>query len=217
MLKIFTMLLALTLSWVAHAEESENIDPLEPINRGIFGFNDAIDTMFLNPLGQAYGYIIPKPIINRVDDEINFLSEPRNLLNSAITGNNNDFATTTGRILINAIWGLGGLFDVATEAGISRTNHDFGDSLKFYGISSGPYLVLPILGPSSFRDTIGWSGDLLGNPFTYAFNDDVSYAIMGTTLVHNKYKYYNVSQEIQESSLDSYAAFRSIYFQKRGH
>lgn len=207
--------IALSMPSPAIADDSE-LDPLEPMNRAIYGFNQGLDTMFLNPIAQSYGFLTPQYLQDRVDDEILFFGEPVRILNSILTLNADDFATSMGRLLCNSIFGVGGLYDFASLAGLEKAEQDFGLTLKHYGIGTGPYLVLPVFGPSSFRDTLGLAGDIAGNPLSYTFSNNFNYARAGITLVNNKYKYMDAVKSVERTSLDSYSAFRSIYFQKRG-
>jgi phospholipid-binding lipoprotein MlaA len=131
-------------------------DPWEPMNRRIYNFNDVFDEYVFLPVVRAYEFILPKFAQTGVSNFFNNLWEISNLTNSLLQFKGLKFMNTCGRVLINTTVGIGGLIDVATDVeGIKRENEDFGQTLGFYGLGPGPYLVLPILGPSDVRDTSG--------------------------------------------------------------
>jgi phospholipid-binding lipoprotein MlaA len=130
-------------------------DPWEPMNRRIYMFNAVFDEYVFLPVVRAYEFILPKFAQTGVSNFFNNLWEISNLTNSLLQGKIVKVFNTIGRIAMNSTVGLGGLIDVATHEGVRRENEDFGQTLGFYGLGPGPYLVLPILGPSNLRDTGG--------------------------------------------------------------
>ena len=137
----------------SHASED---DPLEPMNRVIFGFNEVIDDNILEPVVEGYRFITPDPVEDSVSNFFNNLGEINTIVNSALQMKLDKTISSTSRFVINSSVGIFGLFDVATSLGIPRHREDFGQTLGYYGISPGPYLVLPFFGPSSFRDAPGF-------------------------------------------------------------
>ena len=130
-------------------------DPLEGFNRGVYRFNYYFDKYLYLPVVKGYAFITPDFLEDRITNFFKNLREITNLTNSILQFKGTSMAKTTGRIVINTTIGIGGLFDPATHFGIHRVNEDFGQTLGFYGVGHGPYLVLPVLGPSNLRDTTG--------------------------------------------------------------
>ena len=130
-------------------------DPLEGFNRGVYRFNYYFDKYLFLPVVKGYAFITPDFLEDCITNFFKNLREITNLTNSILQFKGKSMAKTTGRIVINTTIGIGGLFDPATHFGIHRVNEDFGQTLGFYGVGHGPYLVLPILGPSNLRDTTG--------------------------------------------------------------
>jgi phospholipid-binding lipoprotein MlaA len=134
-------------------------DPLEGFNRGVYRFNYYFDKYLFLPVVKGYAWITPDFLEDGITNFFKNLREITNLTNSILQFKGKSIAKTTGRIVINTTIGIGGLFDPATSLGIHRVNEDFGQTLGFYGVGHGPYLVLPILGPSNVRDTTGFVVD----------------------------------------------------------
>jgi len=135
-------------------------DPLESVNRRIYKFNALFDKYVYLPVVSAYEFILPVPVQDMVSNFFNNLHEVRNLVNSALQLKGGKACITGTRMVVNTTLGIGGLFDVATGIGLPKQNEDFGQTLGFYGVGPGAYLVLPIFGPSSVRDTTGLVFDL---------------------------------------------------------
>ena len=136
-------------------------DPWEPMNRRIYNFNAVFDEYVFLPVVGAYEFVLPDFAQTGVTNFFNNLGEIDNLLNSLLQFKMVKFFNTIGRIGLNSTIGLGGLCDVATHAGVKRENEDFGQTLGFYGIGPGPYLILPVAGPYNLRDATGWVVDLV--------------------------------------------------------
>jgi phospholipid-binding lipoprotein MlaA len=134
-------------------------DPWEPMNRGIYNFNAVFDQYVFLPVVRGYEFVLPEFAQKGVSNFFKNLTEVTNLMNSLLQFKVDKFGSTTSRIVINTTLGVGGLFDVATTGGFQRSNEDFGQTLGYYGLGPGPYLVLPILGPSNLRDTAGLAVD----------------------------------------------------------
>jgi phospholipid-binding lipoprotein MlaA len=134
-------------------------DPWETMNRGIYNFNAVFDQYVFLPVVRGYEFVLPEFAQKGVSNFFKNLTEVTNLMNSLLQFKVDKFGSTTSRIVINTTLGVGGLFDVATAGGFQRANEDFGQTLGYYGLGPGPYLVLPILGPSNLRDTAGLAVD----------------------------------------------------------
>ena len=156
------LLLCLALTGCATTSGSrdrENDDPLEPMNRAVFNANDAIDTAIMKPFAEGYRDIVPQFFRDRIRAFVDNLQEPRIFVNNLLQLRINDAGFTFARFYVNSTLGLAGLFDIASEHGLPRQTGDFGQTLAVWGVDSGPYLVLPLFGPSNFRDAFGSAVD----------------------------------------------------------
>ena len=131
-----------------------NPDPWERVNRVVFSFNDTVDTYTLKPLATAYNRVLPEPVNDGVSNVFRNLGEPKNLFNHALQGKLHEASVDLSRFLLNSTLGVAGLFDVATRMGLAHEAQDFGITLGVWGVESGPYVVLPLMGPSTVRDTL---------------------------------------------------------------
>lgn len=148
------------------AQAAEN-DPLEPMNRAIFVFNDALDQAVLKPISEVYNQFTPDPFERGVRNFFGNIGEIRNATNNLFQGKWRETATSSGRFLINTTVGIGGLFDVATKIGLPVEREDFGQTLGRWGVPTGPYLVIPVVGPSTIRDGSGTLADVWLSPLQY--------------------------------------------------
>lgn len=203
---------------VATSEYWERNDPLETLNRGTFFINDALDTMFIRPAADFYRILVPRPIRGGIRNALANLREPVTLLNDGLQGNLPRAGNTAARFAINTTLGVGGLFDAATDMGFPREREDFGQTLGVWGIDEGPYLVLPLLGPSNFRDTIGVVVDYVSDPWQYVLTGDVRPVVTARTIIaviDAREGLLEVVDQINRTSLDPYATIRSAYRQRR--
>jgi phospholipid-binding lipoprotein MlaA len=203
----------------ATAEYWERNDPLETLNRGTFFVNQAADTMFIRPAAELYRYLIPAPVRQVVRNGLANLREPVTFGNDLLQGNVGRAGDTAARFAINTTLGVAGLFDVATDFGFPRQREGFGDTLAVWGIDSGPYLVLPILGPSNFRDTIGFAVDWFSDPWSYIASNngarDVVAPRTALEVLDLRENLIETIDQVQRTSLDPYATLRSAYRQRR--
>lgn len=203
----------------AKAEFEQLNDPLEPTNRAIFSFNDALDKVLIKPIAQLYHFILPDFVEERITVFLHNLDEPLTFVNDLLQGEPDRASTTFGRFLANSTFGVGGLFDVATDAGMPRHTEDFGQTFAVWGIGEGPYLVLPVLGPSNVRDGFGLLGDTFGDPVTIGLNQaNVSGLELGRLLLTGidlRARNLDTVEQLRRESLDYYATVRSAYRQNR--
>ncbi|MBS0271494.1 MAG: VacJ family lipoprotein [Proteobacteria bacterium] len=197
----------------------EDDDPWEPMNRGIFAFNDFLDEIFFDRIAAMYKGVVPEFFRERVGYVLRNLSEPIVLANNLLQGEMGDAEDTLRRFLINSTVGIGGLFDISTGLDIPYKKEDFGLTLASWGIQPGPYLVLPILGPSTLRDTVGRIGDYGFDPINWwAYLDDravYSYTRSGMQLLDAKADNIEIIKELKTKALDPYLAFREWYLARR--
>lgn len=204
---------------LAQSEAEDVNDPLEGFNRAVFSFNQGFYDFVLGPLSDVY-LILPTHARTAVGSVLDNLSSPVVLLNDILQGEPVRAFSTARRFVINTVFGLGGLADVATSFGIEEHDEDFGQTLAVWGVGEGFYLVLPILGPSNPRDAIGkflvdpWV-DPVGNYLLDHGHDEAYWARFGTSAVHDFSLINDDLDQLESTSVDYYAAVRSLYRQKR--
>ena len=194
-------------------------DPLEEINRATFAVNKGIDTVLLDPATEVYRFVIPQGPRAGIRNALNNLKSPVYLANEVLQGDFDDAWIVIKRFLINSFTGFGGILDTASWEGIDYIPEDFGQTLASWGVDSGPYIVWPVLGPSTLRDSVGFAVDSLIDPVMWTLNDAEQDALMyqrtGLTVLSIKDLLMDQMNDLYDSSLDPYAAFRSVYFQRR--
>lgn len=195
-------------------------DPIEPINRITFGVNSFLDDVLFDPISAMYVGVVPEFLRERVGYFLRNLSEPIVLVNNVLQGEMQDAEDTLRRFAINSTVGLGGIFDVSTDLDIPYKREDFGLTLASWGFEEGPYIVLPILGPSNLRDTIGRIGDYSFDPINWwAYsNDDTavySYTRTAVQVLDAKSDNIEIITDLKTNSIDPYVTFRSWYTERR--
>jgi phospholipid-binding lipoprotein MlaA len=197
-------------------------DPLEPINRPVFAFNETFDHYVELPIAGFYILWMPKPLSNGLNDFLTNIELPIVFTNDVLQGQARRAGETLGRFTLNTTIGLGGFFDVATKHGLPYHHADMGQTLSMYGVSDGPFLVLPIVGPDPPRDLAGDIFDLAIDPLTYLPTGAHKKRRAGVTIgVHSASPFQTnarnvvLREELQKSSLDPYVTMRSVYRQIR--
>jgi phospholipid-binding lipoprotein MlaA len=193
-------------------------DPYESFNRKMFDINDTLDRNVALPVAKAYTHVVPEPGRDGVHNFLTNLNAPVTLANDLLQLEPKRAVQTVGRALVNTTIGLGGLIDVATPMGIPAHEEDFGETLALWGVGEGPYLVLPLLGPSNPRDLTGRIVDIGFDPLTYAGMREKD-LWMGSrqllTLLDERSRNIDTMDELRRSSVDLYATLRSLYRQHR--
>jgi phospholipid-binding lipoprotein MlaA len=194
----------------------ENNDPLEPMNRAIFDFNDTAYTNVLFPVARGYNAVLPDPARTGIHNALGNLGEPVAFMNKTLQGDFSAAGTTVARFLLNSIFGFGGLIDVASHNDLPEPKAtDFGATLHTYGVGEGPYLVVPILGPNDVRDTAGSAVDGEASPwgFVWTYPEQIGvYAVGG---IDQESRAMNQYLDAKKSSVDFYAFIRSSWRQNR--
>ncbi|MEO1191771.1 MAG: VacJ family lipoprotein [Pseudomonadota bacterium] len=200
-------------------------DPLEFVNRFTFAINDALDTVILQPVAATYRFLLPDPVQDSIRNASRNLGAPVVLFNDLFQGEWERAETTAMRFLINSTLGVVGLFDVAAEWGYEYHTEDFGQTLAVWGVGEGFYLVLPILGPSSARDTAGIVVDSFLDPWPYVLDyatdltdDEITYIFLGRraiTGIDLRARNIEVIDSLKADSIDYYSRLRSLYRQNR--
>lgn len=192
-------------------------DPLEPVNRVLFQFNDRLYFWVLKPVKTGYSYVLPAELRESLGNFFNNLSAPIRLINNLLQGRFRDAGVVLSRFVINSTAGVYGLADVALqEYNLEPRLADFGQTLGFYGIGEGLYIVWPLLGPSNIRHSVGLVGDRLVSPVSYMdMTSDQSVLYYGVNRINNLSLNPGVYEEIKKFSLDPYVAARQSFFDFR--
>ena len=196
-------------------------DPIEPWNRAMYDVHQAIDTAVLRPVAVAYRAVLPQPVRTGVSNVLSNLRSPVILMNDALQGETGRFGTTLQRFLLNSTVGIGGIMDVAKDLGLPPHTEDFGQTFAVAGVEEGPFLFIPILGPSNPRDLAGFAAGIAADPFTWLtygnrdLADTLNYIRAGTTVVSTRESLLDTLDDVQRTSLDPYATLRSAYRQQR--
>lgn len=191
-------------------------DPFEPFNRAMYTFNDKFDRYLLKPVAKGYRAVVPRPARRGVSNFFGNLREPMYLANNVLQGKFSNAAASLGRFLTNTTFGLFGLFDVATHLGLERRDEDFGQTLAVWGLSDGPYLVLPFFGPSNIRDGIGLYGDLQLYPPTQVHDESTRWILYGTETVDTRARLLEAGDILEQAAgRDPYVFVREAYRQRR--
>ncbi|MBU6502013.1 MAG: VacJ family lipoprotein [Burkholderiales bacterium] len=203
------------LSGCATGPNANPRDPLEPFNRGVYKFNDAVDRAVLKPVATAYVKVTPSVVRTGVNNFFGNLGDAWSAVNSVLQLHGQDAAESIMRFSFNTVFGLGGLLDIAGEAGLPRHKEDFGLTLARWGMPTGPYLVLPLLGPSDLRDTaalpVDWQGGLIRH-VTPTTDRNELYLLQ---TVSTRANLLGASSLLEQAALDQYSFTRDVYLQYR--
>jgi phospholipid-binding lipoprotein MlaA len=203
-------------------------DPWEDFNRAVFEFNRFFDMVLLRPLAEIYNAAVPDPVQQGVHNFLVNITNPITFINNVLQADGSSSMDTLARLLINTTLGLGGLFDVAAHFGFEDRPTDLGITLGKAGIESGPYLMLPIFGPATVRDALGWGVDFIGDPVNYYLRHShavnrhhhhrgkrLVYARSVADMVDRRVNALDFTRKVEETSTDPYVTYRSYYLQHR--
>ena len=190
-------------------------DPFEPFNRSVFRFNDGVDEAVLRPVATAYRNTFPLLVRTGVNNFFGNLGDVWNFANSVMQLRLRASAENFMRFNVNTVFGLGGLLDIATEAGIERHNEDFGQTLGRWGVPTGPYLVLPLLGPSTVRDASVLPIDRYGDPLTRVDGGLARGSLLMLRVIDTRSNFLRASQLLDDAALDKYSFTRDAHLQRR--
>ena len=198
--------------------EDEIFDPLEPVNRAIFSFNNFADKIILEPAAKGYKKL-PSPIQSGIGNFLNNLKLPLVVVNQLLQGQGKNAAESSGRFIVNSTAGLFGIIDVAEKIGLEQKQEDFGQTLATWGVGDGFYIVLPIFGPSNVRDTAGMILTYTTDPINaYAVREGEAWLLplrTATNAIDQRSKIIDEVNALRNNSIDYYAAVRSSYYQNR--
>jgi phospholipid-binding lipoprotein MlaA len=204
----------------AVAEFRQNNDPIEPFNRGAFAVHQTIDRYALAPVARGYRAVVPAPVRTGVRNVLANLRTPVVLANDLLQGEPRRAGDTLGRFVVNSTLGVGGIFDVAgNRLGVRGHTEDFGQTFARWGVGEGPYLFIPVLGPSNPRDLTGFGLGIAADPLIWvgqgAAVDGLLWGRTGATVVDTREDLLDTTADVERSSLDPYATYRSAYRQRR--
>ncbi|MSP01740.1 MAG: VacJ family lipoprotein [Acetobacteraceae bacterium] len=204
----------------AVADFRQTNDPLEPTNRVFYKINDGLDMVILKPAAQAYRFAVPTGARTGIHNVLDNLGGPVRLANDTLQGKPRRAGDTAMRFVINSTIGLGGVFDVAKDLGYPRHDADFALTLANWGVPEGPFLFLPVLGPSGPRDATGFGVDIAIDPFTWIGRGTTAATIgswtrTGAGALDERERYLDGVEQVKKTALDPYATFRSLYRQNR--
>ena len=190
-------------------------DPWEVYNRNVFEFNERADEYVLTPVAKGYTKVLPEPVRDCIGNIFRNLGDVGNFINNLLQGKAYEATSDICRIAINSTVGLLGCFDVATRVGLTRSNEDFGQTLGRWGVGNGPYFVLPLLGPSTVRDTFGRVADTYADPVTYINGNSYEIAAQAVRIVDVRANLLQATQLLEGAALDKYQFIRDGYLQRR--
>jgi phospholipid-binding lipoprotein MlaA len=193
-------------------------DPLEPMNRAVHGLNKGLDRVFIEPLAKGSESVIPEPLRRGVTNVADTLELPGDIANDLLQANVKDAGTNTLRLGMNLTFGLAGLFDFATALGLPKSDTDFGETLHVWGVGEGPYVELPVFGPSTLRDAVGLAVDMAADPVNNVFSGrdaTAAAAVSFFSRLDTRARYSDTVESILYDSADSYAQARILYLQNR--
>jgi phospholipid-binding lipoprotein MlaA len=205
----------LALQGCATVKSADARDPWESMNRSIYNFNDAVDTVAVKPLTQAYVNVVPSFVRTGLHNVVSNLGDVWSMANSAMQLKGQHAAESFMRVAVNTVFGLGGVLDIASEMRLERHKEDFGQTLGYWGVKPGPYVVLPILGPSTLRDGLTFPVDYQGEAARRFSDQATRNSLTAVRVVDTRANLLKTVDTVKEASLDPYSFVRDAYLQKR--
>ncbi len=206
-------LAALSLGCASHTGPTS--DPLEPLNRGLFWFNEQVDGYVLEPVARGWDWITPDPVQRSISRFFTNLRFPVVFVNDLLQGKPGAAGTDVVRFVMNSLWGIGGLFDPATEIGLAQSDEDFGQTLGVWGVGPGPYLVLPILGPSNARDLVAGAADSAASVVPFFLDRWILAGARALQGVNQRAMLLDEIEQARRDSFDFYLFVRDAYLARR--
>lgn len=190
-------------------------DPIEGFNRAMFAFNEGLDTVLIKPVAQGYDAVLPAPVRTGVTNFFGNIADLFIGVNNLLQGKPDQALSDLGRVVINSTIGILGLFDVATEAGLEKHEEDFGQTFGRWGIGDGAYVVVPVFGPRTVRDTAGLVLDVATDPVANLSDISTRNSLAALRLIDNRADLLPADKVIEEAALDKYSYVRDGYLQRR--
>jgi len=215
LLRLLTLALALLMTGCATGPQASPADPLEPWNRGVYKFNDALDRAVLKPVATVYQESTPELLRRGIGNFFANLEDAWTTVNGVLQLKGQVAGESFTRFWVNSFFGLAGVLDVASEMQIPRHNEDFGQTLGYWGVGAGPYVMLPLLGPSTVRDTAALPADWRGDLVTHIEDVPTRNTLIGVRVVHKRGRLLKQEDLLEGAALDKYTFLRDAYLQHR--
>ena len=213
--KALLLSLLVSLSFLGGCATTNPRDPLEPMNRAIYSFNDGVDNAIFKPVAEGYRAALPSFMRTGISNFFSNINDVLIALNNLLQGKILNAISDVGRVAVNTTVGLLGFMDPATDFGLEKHNEDLGQTLGSWGIGDGAYLMLPILGPSNLRDAVGRIGDYKLDPLTYVESMRARNVLWGTRALSQRADLLDTSKILDAAALDPYEFLRDAYLQRR--
>jgi phospholipid-binding lipoprotein MlaA len=197
------------------AATPSKVDPLEPMNRTLYEVHDVVDTNVVKPIAQVYVAVIPQFVRTGIANVFNNIEDVFSAVNGLLQGKLDKAGNDMGRVLTNTLFGVGGIFDVASEAGIERGNEDFGQTFGYWGFPQGPYLFIPLFGPTTVRDGTGVLVRIAVGPVGFLPDVPVRNSLYGVGYVDLRAQALGTGDLVDTAALDRYLFIRNAYLQRR--
>ena len=209
------LLAVATVALAGCASTSPKADPFESINRVTYKFNDVLDNAVLVPVAKGYQAVVPEFVRSGISNVFMNIGDVASAANNLLQGKGDDAANDIGRVLLNSTLGLFGLFDVATPGGLEKHDEDFGQTLGKWGVGSGPFLVLPLMGPSTLRDAPARAVDSYAGYYRYVDHIPTRNTAFGTEIIDLRANLLGASNTLDTAALDKYQFVRDAFLQRR--
>ena len=203
------------LSSCATTGSLDERDPWEGYNRGVYSFNETIDTTLFEPIEKLYKIVTPAFLDNGITNFFNNVAQIPVIANDLLQLKFDQAVNDTVRLFLNSTIGLLGFFDISSEAGLLSSEADFGQTLAYWDVASGPYLVLPFFGPGTARHAVGYIFDSALNPMTYIANDLPKAGLLSLAFIDIKSDLSSAVELLEEAAVDKYEFTKNVYFAKR--
>lgn len=190
-------------------------DPIEGFNRAMFAFNEGLDTAIIKPVAKGYDFVLPTPVKTGVTNFFGNIADVFIAVNNLLQGKPGDAASDVGRFMVNSTIGILGLFDVATEIGMEKHEEDFGQTFGRWGVGPGAYVVIPVFGPRTARDTVGLVLDVAADPVADVDHVATRNTLLALRLISDRANMLPADKVIEEAALDKYSYIRGSYLQRR--
>lgn len=209
------ILFLVVLQGCATGPNANPADPMEPLNRTVFNLNDGLDRALFKPVATAYKEITPSPVRTGVNNFFNNISDAWSVVNNALQLKPQETLETGMRVAFNTVFGLAGIVDIGTELRLPRNKQDFGQTLGYWGVESGPYVVLPFFGPSSVRDAVGTVVDSKVDLVNNLKNVPTRNSLIGLRVVDKRAEFLGATDVLDQAALDKYSFSRDLYLKRR--
>lgn len=212
-INVFCLAFAALLSGCATSGNPK--DPIEGFNRAMFSLNEGVDKVVIKPVAQGYDAVLPQPVQTGVVNVFSNVADVPIAINNLLQGKPGQALSDGGRFLINSTLGLLGIFDVASQMGLEKHDEDFGQTFGRWGVGDGAYVVLPLFGPRTARDSVGLAVDIYADPLTHIENVPARNSLTALRIVSARAELLKADKIVEEAALDKYSYIRDAYLQHR--